>query len=345
MHRLQSLRSLGGVCMLLAVSTAGAWPERDIRLVNPYPVSGPADLAGNVPANRVLRLMQNHAAPPITDVLIGQLQQALASGLGRAVMVERRPRQATLDAHRYVAHAAPDGHTLLLSGIASIVIQPAIRRGGAAAPHDALVPVALVAQLPVVLIAGRASRYSSVGQLLGAARDRPAHLHYGSSGDFSTAHLAGVLFSRRADVRLVHVGYNGGIAAVSAVLSGHVETAFVALPAALPYVRNGRLRALGIATTKRYPELPDVPTIIDAGIPGFEVSVWYGLFAPRHTPREIVRKIDAAMAAGLHTEESRMRWRAQGVQAGHVGGTAFEALLRRERERWLPVLDAILAAG
>lgn len=340
------MRPLAGICLLVAASAAAAaWPEHDIRLINPYPVAGPADLAGSVQVNRVLRLMQNHAAPPLTDVLAEQIRQTLAFSFGRMVVLERRPRRATLEAHRHVAQAEPDGHTLLLSGTASVVIHPRLIRSEDPPPHDGLTPVALVARMPIVLIAGADSGLRDVGQLIAAAGRDPARLHYASSGDLSLAHLAGSLFGRLGGVRLVHVAYNGGNAAVNGVLSGQVETAFVVLPAALPYLRSGRVHALGIAARERYPGLSELPTLDESGVSGFEAAVWYGLFAPVRTPREIVRKLDSAIAAGLHSDPSRQQWLTQGVQAVHLDAAEFERLLQREREKWLRVLDAIAASG
>lgn len=340
------MRPLPAILLLIAATTAaGACAADGIRLINPYPAAGPADLAGSVPINRVLRLMQNHAAPAITDTLANQVQQALAYSLRQTVEIERRPRQATLEAHRYVAEAAADGRTLLLSGNASIVILPRLADDGSAPARGTLVPVAQIARMPVVLITGAGSGLRTMGQLIAAARTAPARLHYGSSGGYSTAHLAGVLFAQRAGIRLVHVPYNGGTAAVNAVIAGQVESAFVALPAALPYLRSGQLHALGIATRERYPQLPNLPTFSETGFPGFDAAVWYGLFVPAATPQHIVAHLDSEIDANLHGPQSRALWLGRGVQAVHVGAAAFATLLREERARWVPVIDTIAAPG
>lgn len=335
------MTTIAAAFVLLAASATAAYPDKNIRLVNPYPVAGPADIAGSVPVNRVLRLMQNHATPALTDTMAEQVRLALAYGLGRTVTLERRPRQRMLEAHRHVAQAAPDGHTLLLSGNASFVIHPRLARNGTFDPRGELAPVALVARMPMVLIASTQSGFKSIADLVEAARGHPGRLHYGSSGDYSTAHLAGELFGALAGIRLVHVAYNGGTAAVNAVLAGQVETAFVALPAALPHLHAGRLHALGIATRERFPGLPGLPTIGESDLPGVEASAWYGLFAPAHTPREVVARLDDEIAASLHTRQSRALWLAQGVQAVHVGAADFDELLHSEREKWLPVINAI----
>jgi tripartite-type tricarboxylate transporter receptor subunit TctC len=336
------MRSPAALCLLLATCAAAAHPDREIRLINPYPASGPVDLAGSVPVNRVLRLMQNHAAPALTDILAAQVRQALTYDLDRSVALERRPRQATLEAHRHVARAEPDGCTLLLSGNASIVILPRLARDAVPAAHGELRPVAMIARLPLVLISGAKSGLRSIPDLIDAARRRPARLYYGSTGDYSTAHLAGALFEQRTGIQLVHVPYNGGTAAVNAALAGQVETTFAALPAAMPHLLAGRLRALGIAAPDRYPALPGLPTIGEAGIPGFEAAVWYGIFAPARTPQRIVERLDAAISASLHSEQSRAQWLGLGVLAVHVGAADFDRLLRGERAKWSPVIGAVI---
>jgi tripartite-type tricarboxylate transporter receptor subunit TctC len=318
---------------------AAAYSDREILLINPYPAAGPADLAGNVAANRVLRLMQNHGAPAPTDFLARQIQHALASGLGRPVRLERRPRQRMFEAHRFVAHSTPDGHTLLLSGDAPILVEPQRAGAGTFDPAGSLTPVALIARMPVVMIMAPQSGLRRIEDFMAGAHRRPGRLHYGSSGEFSASHLAGAWFEQISGVHMTHVAYNGGAAAVNAVLSSQVESAFVVLPAALPYLRNGRVAALGIAAAERHPALPELPTFPELGLPGIEAAAWYGLFVPAGTPREVVKRIESEIASGLYTERSRGQWLNQGFQPTHIGSEDFAQMLRLERRKRAGLFD------
>lgn len=324
-----------------AVGAAAAYPEKEVKLVNPFPVTGPADIAGSTTVNKVLRVMQNHAAPPVTDVLAWHLRQTLSFALDKPVALERRSRWRTIEGHRYVAQAAPDGYTLLLAGNGTIIIHPQVVRDVAFQPLQDLTPVALMARMPMVLITAAGSNVRSVQQFVEQARAAPGRLHLGSSGDFTTAHLAGALFKSVTGTALEHVSYNGGAAAVRGVIAEQIEAAFVPLPAVLPYVGNARLRALGIADRERHPALPDVPTIGEAGVPGFEVSAWYGLFAPAGTPARVITHINARIAAELQSVRTRRLMVSQGLHAAHLPPDQFSELLRAENRRWAPLIDAL----
>lgn len=337
------MRSFTTFFVLLAALTAAqaaAYPEKEIRLINPYPATGPVDIAGSVAANKVLRMVQSYSAPSLTDLLAWQIRAALSSGFDKPVSVERRARRRTIEGHQHVAQAIPDGYTLLLSGNSTMVIHPQLVRESPFNPMRDFAPVARVARMPIVLVASARFPPDSVQQFIERARSMPGRLHLGSSGDFSTAHLAGVLFNHLAGIEVEHVAFNGGAAAVNAVMAGQVETALVPLPAALPYVNSGGLRLLGIAERERFSTLPNLPTISEAGIPGFEVSAWYGLFAPAGTPRAVITQLNEHIAAELRSADTRKLLLGQGLQAAHLGAEEFSRLLRAERERWAPLIHS-----
>lgn len=324
-----------------AVGAAAAYPEKEVKLVNPFPVTGPADIAGSTTVNKVLRVMQNHAAPPVTDVLASHLRQTLSFALDKPVALERRSRWRTIEGHRYVAQAAPDGYTLLLAGNGTIIIHPQVVRDVAFQPLQDLTPVALVARMPMVLITAAGSNVRSVQQFVEQARAAPGRLHLGSSGDFTTAHLAGALFKSVTGTALEHVSYNGGAAAVRGVIAEQIEAAFVPLPAVLPYAGNARLRALGIADHERHPALMDVPTFAEAGAAGVEISAWYGIFAPAGTPRAVIAHINARIATELHSDSTRRLMASHGLHATHLSAEEFAARLQFETRRWAPLIDTL----
>lgn len=331
--------------MLPAAAACATFPAYGVRLINPYPAAGPADIAGVLPANRVLRLMQNQAAPAVTDLLAEELRQALARELKTTVVLERRPLERMIEAHRFVGRAVPDGRTLLFSGSASITVYSQVAQNAAFDPQRDFVPVALFARMPLVLVSGVGPGAASVRALIEAGRARPGRVRFGSSGDYSTAHLAGEHFSRLAGIDLLHVGYNGGTAAASAVLAGQIEVAFVPLAAALPYFASNRLRALGIADRARDPGLPEVPTLIESGILGSEAALWYGVFAPAGTPEHVIGRLETAIAGGLHTRERHRPWPPPGLQVVHVGAAEFARLVSDEQRRWARVVDAMKNGG
>jgi tripartite-type tricarboxylate transporter receptor subunit TctC len=329
--------------LLSASAAAGAYSGKEIELVNAYPATGPAEIAGSIPANKVLRAMQNHAAPPVTDVLARNLRQALSFVLDAPVTLERRSRRQGIEGHRYVARAAPDGHTLLLAGSDTVIIHPRVVRETRFDPRRELVPVALLARMPMVLIAASGSSVTSVPQFLERARSAPGRLHLGSSGEFTTAHLAAVLFTTVTGTALEHVSFNGGAAAARGVIAEQIEAAFVPLPAVLPYAANPRLRPWAVADRERHPALKDVPTLGEAGVPGAEVSAWYGVFAPAATPRRVVSRINAGIAVELQSAQMQRLLLSQGLRAAHLSPDEFLELIHADDRRWAPLIDKIIA--
>ena len=312
---------------------AAAYPDRDLKLVNPYPATGPADITGDGVGNRVARMMQSMSPASLTDALAWGIGNTLSAELGRRVVIERRARVRTVEGHRQVAHAAPDGHTLLLSGDAAFLLHPQTARDLAFDPARDLVPVAQVARMPIVLIASRKLGVTNTGEFIAAARAAPGQIHIGSAGGLSTTHLAAELLMERAGIRLVRVAFNGGNSAVDNVMSGQIEAAFVPLPAALPYLQSARLRVIGIAERKRDPALPHVPALAET-LPGFEAGHWYGVFAPAGTPRPLVFLLSEKLASGVATSTIGELLAGRGLRLTYLAAAEFSANLAIERARW-----------
>ena len=332
------LLSLVLQCAAAAPVCAG-YPDKPITLVLPYPVTGSAEIAGTPASNKVLKAMQSHAVPPLTELLAVQLQLEVPLVLGQPLVLERRPRSRALEGIRHVAQAAPDGYRLLLSGSDHWPIYPRLSKKAGLTPDKALMPVALFARMPVALIAHDRFPASNVHELMHHARSRPGQFNYGTAGEFSIGHMAGELFKTAAGIDIVHVSFNGGTAAINALAKRQVDIAFVALPAVLPFLGNAKLKLLGLAERERYPTLPQAPLIAESGLKGFEVRGWYGVFAPQGTPHDVIARISGGVAAAAAAQQTRQLLLDQGLLAMHLPAAAFDALVRAESARWVELLN------
>ncbi|HET9663194.1 MAG TPA: tripartite tricarboxylate transporter substrate binding protein [Burkholderiales bacterium] len=324
-----------------AAAAPGVQGMGAIELVNPFPAAGPHDINGSLPVNKVLRAMQDHAVPPVTDVLARSLQQSMTLGLDTNVSLVRRPRRNGIDAQYHAARAAPDGRTLLLGSTGSIIIQPLVARDAQLDPLRDLTPVALVARMPFVLIAAAGSRLRDVQAVMEAAQAMPGRLHLGSAGEFTISHLAGALLQRATGVMLHDVSFNGGAPASRGVLADQIELALLPLPAVLPYARNPKLRALAITDRERHAALPGVPTVVETGIPGAAYSAWYGVFAASATPGHLIDRIDAAIASERHAEPVRLEMSRHGLTATHLGAGRLREMIEEEVRLWKPFIDEL----
>ncbi|MGQ0524328.1 MAG: tripartite tricarboxylate transporter substrate binding protein [Betaproteobacteria bacterium] len=325
-----------GALLWLATALAPAADLGRIQLVNPFPAGGPPDISGSTPADKVLRTMQDHAVPPVTDVLARILQQSLAFSLGTTVSLVRRSRHNGLDAQRHAARITAHGRTLLIGSTGTIVLQPLV--GRADALQD-LRPVALVAHMPFVLVSRAQSGIDRVPALIERAHAAPGRLHLGSPGDFTIGHLAGALFTRAAGIVLQPVPFNGSAAAARAVMVGHTEVALLPLPAVLPYAANPRLRPLAITSRQRHAALAAVPTVAETGIAGAAYSAWYGLFVAAATPQSIIDRIDAAIAVELRAEGVGLMMSRYGLSAEHLAADGLRETIREEYRRWRPYIE------
>lgn len=267
--------------------------------------------------NRPIRIVVPVAAGGGTDFTARLLAERLGSALGQPVLVENRPGGAGNLGVQHVVDAAPDGHTLVMP-ITSFPINPSLYKLGFDTARD-LAPVLLVGILPLVLVVHPTVAATNVKELIQLANAAPSPLTFANSGTGTTAHLAGELFNHMAGTRMLSVPYKGGGPALADLLGGHVQVYFSTIPAALPHIESGKLRALAVTSTSRVPELPQVATVDASGLPGFEVTAWFGLFAPARTPPAVISRLHEASSRILATPELRQRLAQHGVMPG--GGT------------------------
>lgn len=261
-----------------AFAAAPAYPIKPIRLIVPFPPGGGTDILGRA------------------------VGQHLTMALKQNVIVDNRAGGNTVIGSELAARAAPDGHTLLVQ-INNLTALPALAAGKPLAVTVAsFAPVTLVAVLPHVLVVPRTVQASNVRELIALAKSAPKKLTYASAGIGTPVHLGGALFASMAGVNLLHVPYKGAADYTTAVLGAHVDMTFGSVPTALPHIRTGVLRALGATTAKRVKVLPDLPTIAESGLPGYDISSWYGIFAPAGTPPAIVNLLRAEIARGIATK-------------------------------------------
>lgn len=312
-------KSVKGVMFAFAscgVLAADAFPTKPIRLIVPFPAGGGGDAAAR------------SLAPP------------LSANLRQQVVIDNRGGAGGIIGMELVKHAVPDGYTLLLS-TAGFTAMPALYKNLPFDPVRDFTGV-IVAQsgmyVLVVNMGAPMKSVTSVKELIAHAKANPGKLDFASAGTGTTIHLAAELFKSMAQINMTHVPYKGAAPALTDVIAGQVQTMFAASLNALPLIRAGKLRALGVTSAKRSTLAPELPTIAESGLPGYEVVGWYGLAAPAHTPRAIVQKLNAESNQMLKSPELVERLRAQGLEM--VGGTPDEAsaLIRRDVARWTQVI-------
>ena len=273
------------------------------------------------------------------DINARMLAGKLTEILGQTVLVENKPGAGTNIANEFVAKAAPDGYTLLIN-TAAVAINMSLYKN---VPFDVLrdfAPVAVFSESQNIMLSNAAKPYRSAAEVVAAARAKPGALTFASAGSGSTQHLAGELFKLQTKTDILHVPYKGSAPATTALLAGEVDLVFINVPAILPHVKSGRLRALAAAGAKRTALMPDVPTLKEAGINGVEVVVWYGVLAPTGTPKEIVATLANAIGRAARSPDIRQKLLDQGAEP--VGNTPeeFGALLKEEVTKWREVVRA-----
>jgi tripartite-type tricarboxylate transporter receptor subunit TctC len=305
---------------LLTVCFTGAWaqayPTKPIRLVVPFPAGG------------------------TTDILAREVGQRLSVTFGQPIVIDNRPGAAGNIGADLVAKSAADGYTLLMGTVGTHAINASLY---AKMPYDHVkdfAPVILVAGVPNVLEVNPALPVNSVADLIKLAKAKPGQINFASSGSGTSIHLSGELFKTMAGVDMTHVPYKGSAPAITDLIGGQVQVMFDNLPSSLQFIKAGKLRAIAVTSAKRAPALPDVPTIAESGLPGFEASSWFGIVAPAGTPPAIIARINTDVNQWLQSSEAREKLLAQG--AIPAGGTPeqFAAHIRAETEKWAKVVKA-----
>jgi tripartite-type tricarboxylate transporter receptor subunit TctC len=308
-------RAAVGLMLVLTSALAGAqgYPARPVRVIVPFPPGGPNDLIGRIVA------------------------QKLTEAYGQQTIVDNRAGAGGNIGTMLVVKSPPDGYTLLSGGMGNLVMNPIIEK----APYDTLrdlVPVILVASAPNVLVVHPSLPVRDVKSLIALARAHPGELNYGSGGVGSTPHLSGALFNSMAKVNIVHIPYKGSGPVITDLLGGQVQSAFLGIPPVQPHVASGRLRALAATGVQRSSAMPRVPTVAEAGLPGYELSPWYGVLAPAGTPPEIVARINSALAKSMRTPEMTERLAALGAEPEATTPEEYAARIRADTQKWTRVI-------
>lgn len=304
-----------GFMLMSAAQPAHAqpYPSRPVRFVVPYVPGGGVDFVGRTVA------------------------QKLSETWNHSVIVDNRPGGGTNIGSELVARSAPDGYTFLVAGVPNSVAMTLYKKP----PYDVVkdfAPVIQISTAPNILVVHPSVPAKSVKELIALAKSRRGQLTFGSAGFGSSNHLSGELFKMMAGIDIVHVPYKGGGAAVTDLISGHISMYFGTTPSTAPHVLTGRLRALGLTGAKRSPILPNVPTIAEAGLPGYEQSAWHGLLAPAATPEAIVRKLSTDITRLLQQPDVRERFSTQGVDIVGSSPAEFAEFIKRDVAKYRKLL-------
>jgi len=290
------------------------FPTKPVRLVVPFPAGG------------------------TTDILARAAAQKLSETLGQQVIVDNRPGAGGNIGAELVAKAPADGYTLLMGTVGTHAINPSLY---AKMPYDHVkdfAPVILVAGVPNVLVVNPDLPFKTVADVVAYAKANPGKLNFASSGSGTSIHLSGELFKVMAGVQMTHVPYKGSAPALTDLIGGQVQLMFDNLPSALPQIKGGKLRAVAVTSTTRAAALPDVPTVAESGLPGFESSSWFGILAPAATPKDIIAKINTDVQKWLSTPEAKEKLLGQGAIAAGGSPDDFAKHIQAETAKWAKVV-------
>jgi tripartite-type tricarboxylate transporter receptor subunit TctC len=308
-----ALLACAGACAFAGAGSAQTYPDHPVRMIVGFPPGGAADIVARI------------------------VSQKLSATWGQQVVVDNRPGAGSTIGSDITAKSNPDGYTLLM-----ISSSHAASAGLYKTSYDAVksfAAVTLVATTPQTLLANTALPVKSMEELIAAAKARPGKFSYGSAGNGSTTHLAGELLTRMAGIKLVHVPYKGGAPALTDLMGGQIELAFLALPPALPHIKAGKVKALGVTSLKRSPALPQTQAIAEV-VPGYEAVNWYGVLAPAGTPAAILKKLHADIVSTLRDPEVARAIENQGAAVVGNSPQEFTAYLRSEIEKWTRLIQS-----
>jgi tripartite-type tricarboxylate transporter receptor subunit TctC len=299
---------------LAAIAQAQQYPSRPIRIVVPYPPGG------------------------TSDILARAVGQKLAETLGQSVIVENKSGATGNIGADYVAKSPPDGYTLLLGDIGSLAISPSVSTALPFDPVKDFTPVIMVAYSPHLLAVYPGVAAGNVKELVALLKAKPDSLSFAVSGIGGANHLAGIEFAQRTGVKWTYIPYKGGSQAISDVMAGHAQVLFNGMLATYPAVKDGKLKVLAISSAQRFSAAPDIPTVAESGLPGFETGSWQGIVAPAGTPPDVVKKLHATVTQILATQEMKEKLLASGAETRPQSPEQFGAFIRDEKSRWAKVV-------
>jgi len=314
--RRRAIAGCGGALAILAVPRAlgqAAYPNRAIKMIVPYPAGGTTDFLGRLIADQ------------------------LKTGLGATVTVDNKPGASTALGAELVAKSEPDGYTLLMATSTTLAINQTLHRKLRYDPVNDFAPVALVAAVPFALIVNPSIPATTLSEFIAYAKSKPG-LAYGSAGTGSPQHLAAEMLRSAAGIDIRHVPYRGSGPALLDLVAGHIPFMVVDLQPALTRIRDGKVRVLGVTTQKRVAAVPDIPTLAESGLAGFELVAWQGVVAPAGTPRPIIDKLNAVLKAALAQDEVRERIAADGAELLSTSPEEYAADIDREETKWSKVV-------
>jgi len=311
---LSALLALGVSLATGGIPYAQTFPDRLIRIVVPFPPGGPVDVTG--------RILAQHLAPII----------------GQTVIIENRAGASGAIGSKLVASADPDGYTLLLGNISTLVVLPVVTHNRDYDPSRAFAPIARISQNFEVLVVHPEFPARTVKELVAYAKARPGQLNYGSAGPGNATHLAAELFRLRTGIDIVHVPYKGASEAATGVIGGQVHMFFGDIGGLIPLIREGRLRALAISSERRSVEVPELPTMIESGVPDYVVLTFIGAMAPARTAPDVIGKLNHAINAALQTPAMAAAMAKLGAEVRPGPPQEFAAFLASEREKWTDVV-------
>jgi len=306
---------VAGAFLYAAIASAQtSYPVKPVRIIIGFPPASAADIVGRVVAAK------------------------MSDGLGQQLVIENRPGASSNIASEAVVRAPADGYTLFMGTIANTINASLYSKLPFDFARD-LAPIAAVASVPNLLVVHPSLPVRSVQDLINVAKAKPGEILYGSSGNGTGPHLSGELFNLMAHVKLVHIPYKGSPQAMTDLLGGRVMAMFSPASTALPHIKAGTLRALAASSARRTSVAPDLPTVAESGLPGFETSVWFGLLAPAATPRDIIERLNKEVARAIGDGEVKKQFATQGIDA--MGGTPehFATYIREETAKWARVVQ------
>jgi len=306
-----------GIALGAAGAYAQSYPNRPIRVIVPTPAGGPVDV--------MARLTAHH----------------LSSALGQAVVIDNRPGAGNTIGSKEAAMAEPDGYTLLYSSASGLVLAPMLQKNAGYDPITSYDPIALVAASSSILVVNPSFPANSVHDLVAYAKTKPGTVNFSSGGVGVLPHLIGEMFKSRAAIDIVHVPYRGGGPSINDVVAGQIHMTFEGASVLLPLIKAGKLKALAVTSEKRIAELPEVPTMVESGYPGFTSTSWSGLLAPAGAPREAIGKLNAQINDALKSPEFKASL--TNLSSEPLGGTPqdFTNLLKADISQWEPIVKSL----